>query len=332
MSEMNPHKILVIGAGSIGERHIRCFLATGRAEISFCEVNDDLRVTIAERYEVPGFASTGATEGYDFDAAVICVPAHLHIPLAIEMAERGRHLLIEKPLSTSLDRVQELRQIVDEKHLSAAVAYILRQYPGLQKLREFLSEGSLGRPMQFIVNVGQNFPTYRPAYREIYFTDHATGGGAIQDALTHTLNAGEWLFGPIEQLACDAARQVLDGVDVEDTVHLLARHGRVMASYTCNLFMAPNEGTYTVACERGTVRFEAHKNILAWMDSPGGDWHVEAYQPLERDTPFIRQANQFMDFIEGKCGPSCSLDDGIQTLRVNLAALEAAKKKVWIDL
>jgi predicted dehydrogenase len=329
---MHMHKILVIGAGSIGERHIRCFLASGRAEVSFCEVNDDLRATIAERYEVSAFESTGATEGRDFDAAVICVPAHLHIPIALEMAGNGRHLLIEKPLSTSQDGVQELREVVDESQLYAAVAYVLRQYPGLQKLREFLSNGSLGRPMQFIVNAGQHFPTHRPAYREIYFTDHATGGGAIQDALTHTLNAGEWLFGPIEQLACDAAHQVLDGVDVEDTVHLLARHGQVMAAYTCSLFMAPNEGTYTVACERGTVRFEAHKGALAWMDSPGGEWQVETFQPLERDTPFIRQANHFMDFIEGKCEPACSLDEGIQTLRVNLAALEAAKEKVWVDL
>ncbi|MDA0840173.1 MAG: Gfo/Idh/MocA family oxidoreductase [Planctomycetota bacterium] len=329
---MKPHKILVIGAGSIGERHLRCFLATGRAEVSFCEVNDDLRKTIAERYEVPGFSSTGATEGYDFDAAVICVPAHLHIPLALEMAGYGRHLLIEKPLSTSLDRVQELREMVGENHLSAAVAYILRQYPGLQKLREFLSKGSLGRPKQFIVNIGQHFPTHRPAYREIYYTDHATGGGAIQDALTHILNTGEWLFGPIERLTCDAAHQVLDGVDVEDTAHLLARHGPVMASYTCNQFMAPNEGTYTVACEQGTVRFEVHKGTFAWMDRPGGDWHVETLGPLERDAPFIQQANAFLDFIEGKRLPACSLEEGIQTLRVNLAALDAARKNVWVDL
>ncbi|MDP6116464.1 MAG: Gfo/Idh/MocA family oxidoreductase [Planctomycetota bacterium] len=329
---MPRHRILVIGSGSIGERHIRCFQATGRAEVSFCEVNDELRSTIADRYGVPAFVSTGATDGHNFDAAVICVPAHLHVPLALDMAGYGRHLLIEKPLSTSMDGVQELRQVIDEKHLRAAVAYVWRHHPGLRMMREILTEGSLGRPMQLIVNGGQHFPTHRPAYREIYYTDHATGGGAIQDALTHTLNVGEWLFGPIERLTCDAAHQVLEGVEVEDTAHVLARHGEVMASYSCNQFMAPNEGVYTVACERGTVRVEVHNGTCAWMDSPGGDWRIETFELPARDDPFMWQATHFMDFIEGKGGPACSLEEGIQTLQVNLAALDAAEKQVWVEL
>ena len=46
------HRVLIVGVGSIGERHLRCFLATGRAELGFVEVNDSLRTTIAERYAV----------------------------------------------------------------------------------------------------------------------------------------------------------------------------------------------------------------------------------------------------------------------------------------
>ena len=51
------HSVLIVGAGSIGERHLRCFQATGRAEVAFVEINDALRATISERYGVPGFAS-----------------------------------------------------------------------------------------------------------------------------------------------------------------------------------------------------------------------------------------------------------------------------------
>ena len=73
-------------------------------------------------------------------------------------------------------------------------------------------------------------PTYRPAYREIYYKDRTTGGGAIQDALTHVLNASEWLVGPIRRIAVDAAHQVLEGTTVEDTVHVMARHGGVLGA------------------------------------------------------------------------------------------------------
>ena len=45
-------RVLIVGVGSIGERHLRCFAATGRAEVSLCEVNEPLRRAVAERYQV----------------------------------------------------------------------------------------------------------------------------------------------------------------------------------------------------------------------------------------------------------------------------------------
>src|SRR5690606_32808909 len=127
----------------------------------------------------------------------------------------------------------------------AGVAYVYRAHPALEEMRQAIASGRFGRPVELVAVLGQHFPFYRPAYRTIYYRDRATGGGAIQDALTHVLNAGEWLVGPITRLACDAEHLVLDGVDVEDTVHLLARHGRVMASYSLNQHQAPNESTIT---------------------------------------------------------------------------------------
>ena len=65
MSATSPaHRVLVVGAGSIGERHLRCFLATGRARASFVEVNGELRTTIAGRYpQAKAFASIAAGGG-----------------------------------------------------------------------------------------------------------------------------------------------------------------------------------------------------------------------------------------------------------------------------
>ncbi|MCH5373334.1 MAG: Gfo/Idh/MocA family oxidoreductase, partial [Planctomycetes bacterium] len=97
MSE--THRILVIGVGSIGERHTRCFQQTGRADVSICEPNDELRQAIAERYSIgESFASIDDVPLSDYDAAVICTPAQLHIPLATKSVDAGLQLLIEKPL------------------------------------------------------------------------------------------------------------------------------------------------------------------------------------------------------------------------------------------
>lgn len=322
--------ILVVGVGSIGERHVRCFQRTGRSAVSIVEINPTLRSEIAGRYGVAqSFDNLERALDGQPDAAVLCTPAHLHIPLAIRCAQRGIHLLIEKPLSTTLERIDELNRIVREKRLAAAVAYVLRCYPALAAMRQAIVEGRFGRPLEVVVVSGQHFPTFRPAYREIYYAHRATGGGAIQDALTHLINAAEWLVGPVTRLAADAAHLALPGVSVEDSVNVLARHGDVLASYTLNQHQAPNEFQLTVVCERATVRFEPHEHRYRWMTEPGGPWHDESFEPFERDHMFVVQAERFLDTLAG-APPVCSIAEGEQTLRVNLAVLAAAESQSWV--
>jgi predicted dehydrogenase len=326
------HKVLVVGAGSIGERQIRCFLATERCDVSFVEINETLRKTITARYSARAFASLEEGIAIRPEIAVVATPAHLHIEMATRLAEAGIHLLIEKPLATSEAGIERLLSLVREKDLITGVAYVYRSHPALSDMRQMILRGAFGSPVQIVVVAGQHFPTYRPAYREIYYRNRATGGGAIQDALTHLINAGEWLVGPVTRLVADAAHQVLPGVEVEDTAHILTRHGSVLGSYSLNQHQAPNETTITVICERGTARFDVHENRWRWTTSPGGEWQEGLSQPLERDELFIRQANLFLDAVERKVPATCSLPDGLKTLRVNLAALTSLETGTWQNI
>ncbi len=328
-----PPSILIVGAGSIGERHLRCFAAAGCTELMLCEINPQLRDDVAHRYGIRRtFADFNEALGERPAAAVICTPAHLHIPMALAAARAGAHLLIEKPLSTTLDGVEELRQEASHRRLTVAVAYVYRAHPALTAMRAAIQSGRFGAPVQLVAASGQHFPFYRPAYRDIYYKDRATGGGAVQDALTHIVNAAEWLVGPVDRLAADVAHQVLEGVTVEDTVHVLTRHGKVMGCFSLNQHQAPNESTLSVVCQRGTVRFEYHESRWRWLTEPGGQWHDESAGPLERDTLFIRQAEAFLDAMAGRREPLCTLDEAAQTLRVNLAILAAAETHEWQTL
>ena len=127
---------------------------------------------------------------------------------------------------------------------------------------------------------GQNFPYFRPAYREIYYRDHKTGGGAIHDALSHMINAAEWIIGPTDRIMADAAHLKLEGVEVEDMVHLLARHGDVLADYSLNQYQAQTELYIQIECEKATVRCEPLSCQIKWMDTPEGQWQIESFEQL----------------------------------------------------
>jgi predicted dehydrogenase len=216
--------------------------------------------------------------------------------------------------------------------VKAAVAYVYRSHPVLESMRDALLSGRFGKPVEVVVVAGQHFPLYRPAYRDIYYNRHETGGGAIQDALTHMVNAVEWLVGPVDRLVCDAEHLLLDGVDVEDTVHLLTRHGGVLGNFTLNQHQAPNETMLTVHCERGSLRFEAHQSRWVSCVEPGTLWLGEFDRKLERDDLFILQARQFLEYLNDAAPPRCSLAEAVATLRVNLAALESVRTRQWVKV
>ena len=176
---------------------------------------------------------------------------------------------------------------------------------------------------------GQYFPGGRPAhtvhYSKTYYRDRKTGGGAIQDALTHMVNWFESVLGPTDSVMCDCAHQALPEVTVEDTVNLSSRHGNTLVNYTLNQFQAPNEATLQFNTATGSVKVELHNRRWGVLRLGEKDWTWTEVPALDRDAPFVEQANRFLDLMEGQPLRLCSLEAATQTLRFNLAALASAE-------
>lgn len=322
-------RALIIGVGSIGERHVRCFQATGRVDVAICESNPAIRDAIAERYGIARcYTSLKNALEHPFDLAVVATPAPLHIPQARELADRGISPLVEKPLCLSLECLPELEHSVATRPITAGVAYPFRAHPSLAAMRAAILEDRFGRPLQVTIVAGQHFPTYRPAYREIYYRDRATGGGAIQDALTHMINTVEWIVGSTTSVVADAERLKLDGVAVEDTAHVIARNGEVLVTYSLNQHQPANELTLTVICERGQARFEGHRACWSWITEVDGTW-AEETTILDRDALFRRQAEEFITAVERRTQPLCTLAEGRATVQTVLAILKSLTTKHW---
>ena len=139
------------------------------------------------------------------------------------------------------------------------------------------------------------------------------------------VNAVEWTIGPCTQVYCDASHQALEGVTVEDTVNVAARHGSILVSYSLAQFQAPNENTILYNCEKGSVKMEYHNQRWGTFRHGDKDWEWRECGPTERDAAFTAQAHAFLDGIEGKPTPLCTFEEAVQTLKFNRAALESAR-------
>lgn len=299
-----------------------------------CETNANVRSQVASRYPFEGvFESLDQALQHPWDAAVIATPAPYHVPIAQKLAALQIHLLIEKPLSLNEEGLSELQETIARQKLVTCVAYVSRANPAAAAMHHAMASGRFGEPVELVVQAGQNFPHFRPAYREIYYNRRQTGGGAVQDALTHLLNLSEWFIGPANRVLARARHLVLPGVEVEDTVHVLAEHASVPATYVFNQHQFPNESTITLICRRATVRFELHESRWRFVTEPCGKWQDEAFSLPERDDVFIRQATAFLDALEGKAPVLCTLAEGWQTMLAQNQILASSDGGgVWKDV
>lgn len=329
---MSKH-VLIVGTGSIGERHARCFGQLPEVAVSICEPNEGLRKQVAAKYAVrEAIADYESAALGDFDAVVICTPAPLHIGMSIRALGAGCHVLCEKPLSTSLDGVEALRDAIESSGRVFRVAYTWRQHPGMKWVKSQLRDGAAGRPLQATIVSGQDFAFFRPAYREIYYARHESGGGAIQDGATHMVDFLLWCFGPARSVSCEADHLALEGVEVEDTLSLTLRFrdNPAVATLVMNQFQKNNDLRVEVAGETGTVRLDlADERGGVFRD---GEW-VHAPMPTrDRDANYIDQAAAFLDAVDGRASPLCTLDEAANALKVILGALQSVRERRRVEL
>ena len=227
------------------------------------------------------------------DAAVICTPAHLHIPMAHQLANRGVDLLIEKPLSTSIDGIEELQQLVTQRELVVyVIAYVMRQHPLVESAKQAVHDKRFGLLLQLTVTSGQDFLSIALPIGRLTTPNIQLGWGHPGCHYTHD-EQYSMDRRATTALVCDAAHQQLPGVSVEDTVHVMIRHGAIMGSLTLNQFQSLNETTLQLNFERGSARYEFHNNKWAFSTEPEAGWLPGGQYKLERDDLFTKQANVF---------------------------------------
>ena len=317
---------LILGCGSIGQRHIRNLRMLGVQDISAYDPMAERLELVAREHGVSTCPSIEAGLANKPDVALICTPPHLHTSIARQAVDAGAHVFVEKPIAHKLDGLDDLLRAAEMHKRILYVAYNLRFHAGLRKLKEILDSGAIGKLLVIRAEVGQYLPDWRPMqdYRAGYNVSAATGGGIILDA-SHELDYVRWLGGEVESVACVAGHLSDLEMDVEDIAAITLRlSNHVIAEVHLDCVQRGYARNCKLIGSDGTLIWEFKEGVRQLL--PDKTWHVYPIVPDPNDM-YVAELSHFLACVRGEESPRVSGADGRRVLEIALAAKRSAQTR-----
>ncbi|HDS09760.1 MAG TPA: Gfo/Idh/MocA family oxidoreductase, partial [Firmicutes bacterium] len=216
-------KILVLGAGSIGRRHVSNLLLLNKNIRLDIFDTDQSRLEYFRDFKGAVRLNDELQFESSYDLVLVCTPPSVHLKYAERFLLLGSKVFIEKPLTTDSVKITKFKKKLSRKHeCNIAVGYNFRFHKELRQVRDLINSGRLGKVLNFSAEFGQYLPDWRPwqDYRRSYTSRKDLGGGIILDA-SHEIDSVIWLLGGVRDIfACSGKVSALE-VDVEDCAEII---------------------------------------------------------------------------------------------------------------
>ena len=318
-------KVLVIGCGSIGYRHLKNVLALKKVSASACELDKTIVARISEEFAIPIFSDVDQALALMPDLAIIAVPNYLHIPLALKALKSNSHVFIEKPLSHSLDGFQDLKKLAERKNKKVFVGCNMRFHEPIEKIDEWLSEGRIGNLIHVKLSYGNYLPRSRDTdYKKSYVLRPEQGGGILFDSVHELDLIRRWMHNPKLKLAHVQKSGTLDK-DLDDSVDMvLETAAKQVAVLHSDYYRRERSRFYELIGTHGVIRWDAlgknPENSTLTLTDSRGEPKLELNYSLDLNEMYKKEIRKFFQCIHDDETPPLSIVEAAELLRILLAA------------
>jgi predicted dehydrogenase len=344
---MKNISIGVIGAGLIGRKHLRKISEHRDYDlVGIADVNVD--AVAAEYPETRVFADyCKLLDEARPQAVIIASPNQLHAETGIECARRGIDILIEKPVTDTIESAAALMADVRKGGIKSLVGHHRRHHLQVRTLKALLGDGRIGE----VLGVSAIWATHKPAdYFKTAPWRTEPGGGPILINLIHEIDFLRFTVGEIKAVEAIASNRQR-GFAVEDTAAALIEfdNGALGTFFISDSAVSPwtteqgvgespefpfsGESSYRFVGRRGALEFPG---LVQWTQTGNAqDWNepIQA-QRIHAPTidPYVAQLDHFRDVIRGTAPSLQPVEDGARSLLATLAIAEAAATGRRVDL
>jgi predicted dehydrogenase len=341
-------KIAVVGAGAIGQAHIRTLDETPGAMLAAIVDPSPVVRELAAQREISWFPDINGLLTADRpDGVIVATPNSLHVPVALDCIRAGISVLVEKPIAETPAQAKVLCETAEAAGVPLLVGHHRRHNPVIRKARELVRGGALGSLVA--LNVLYTFLKPDSYFGISWRRSEATGGGPILINLIHEIDLIRFICGEIESIQA-ATSSAQRGFEVEDTAAVLLRlEGGALATLTLSdaasapwswdlasgenpSFAHSPVDTHFICGSEGSLTLP---RLKLWSYDGARGWaHPirEENVPAKPKNPFQEQLLHFLAVVRRETHPLVTGRDAMRTLEATLAIRDAARTQRSVTL
>lgn len=329
----------IVGVGGISETHALGYRAAGAALVAVCDLDFDVAERRAAKWGVPHVYADVARmfEESELDVVSICTPVSTHHQLVLAAAAAGLNVLCEKPISLDLHQAREMIDACNEAGVTLQIGHQLRSDGAVAHARRMIDDGVIG---------DVSFVRLRQAHdwggadqvRASFATRASGGGGTLLDNGCHLMDLARFLAGDAEEVYARVATRKWP-IELEDTSVVSLRFASgALGSVETGWSSTGWEEGFWIYGTRGSLEWtnRHQKPVLvhSFRESPGTTWASTdvARLTFAGERAHHRQIRAFLAAVRGEGMVPCSGEDGLEAVRIVLAAYDSASRNLPVRL
>jgi len=319
-------KILVVGYGSIGKRHVKNLSSLNQTQVSVCSKNKE--TWKLEKKGIKTFTTIEQALKEKHDVAIICNETSLHIKTAIKLADNGYHIFLEKPISNSLKNIPALIKIIKRKKLITMVGCNMRFHHGIKLMKSLIDKNEIGRILSVTVENGSFMPDWHPweDYQISYASQKKLGGGVVLTQI-HEIDYLYWFFGKVDDVYSFTEKLTDLQIDVEDySGSLLKFKNKIIAELHLDYFQKPSVRSCKIIGTKGQITWNWENNHVQIFKNKDKKWVTKNIEKkFDRNKMFVDELQYFLKCVKKRKIPMNSIIDGLEPQKIALAIKKSSK-------
>ena len=326
-------KILIVGLGSIGKRHLTNICSTTNYEIIIFSKRTDLQDLRKKNIKV--FDSLDLCLKENPNVAFITNETSKHIPIALRLAKKGLHLFIEKPISNDLKQMKKLLEIVKEKKIITLVGCNFRFHNCIRKIKSLIEQKKIGKIISVKVECGTYLPDWHPYedYSRGYAARDDLGGGIVLTCI-HELDYLYWFFGKINEVFSITGTFSELKVTTDDLSAIILKFkNNVIAEVHLDYFQRPEARSCKIIGTIGTIEWNYTTNEVKVYSPRTKKWtSMMKVKQEEKEQMYLKELKHFLDCIKNKKKSINDFEQGTYLLKTALGIKKSSIMKRSIIL